>query len=273
MRVLNCPDKVLTMYPKLNLLRLEISAYSFFLVTALVVTVAGSWWYLKKRGFKDTEIVLMLAGMVVSAFIGARLLNIMVNPEWYAEDFSRIFAFSTKGLSLYGGILLAVLAGGLISYFRKIPLWKFADATIPFVMIGIAIMRIGCFLNGCCFGKETDLPWGVTFPPASPAHVHQFGDNFLDIVAVNPVHPTQIYEMLAALAVAILAFIIIKKGKPSGTAFLLCGIFFSAFRLFNMQLRVLPYPDEILMIWYPLLYVGIMIICGMLLYRRLADTH
>jgi phosphatidylglycerol:prolipoprotein diacylglycerol transferase len=138
---------------------------------------------------------------------------------------------------------------------------KFADTVTPFIGIGIVLMRIGCFLNGCCFGKETDLPWGVKFPQFSPAHIWQISENVFGSLEVKPVHPTQIYELIAALFCTILALLIIKKKKPAGTAFLVCGIIFSAFRWFNMQFRVLPYSEAVLNFWYPLLYAAIIILC------------
>lgn len=203
--------------------------------------------------------------MGVSVFIGARLMNIAVNFDWYAENPARAWAFSATGFSLYGGVLAAVITGGLIALWRRIPLLKFADTVTPFTGIGIALMRVGCFLNGCCFGKETDMPWGVIYPPFSPAHVHQISGDLLGGMEVHPVHPTQIYELIAALACAALAFYLIKNKKPHGTAFLYCGILFSAFRLVNMNLRELPYDETTLSTWYPLLYFSVIAACALAL--------
>jgi len=253
------------MYPNLDLVILQVSAYSFFTLAALVVVLAGSYWFAMKRGFKKSDVIVMLLGIGLSVFIGARLFNIAVNFEWYVEDPSRIFALTATGFSLYGGILLAVLVGLVISFWRKIPLFKFADTVTPFIGIGIALMRVGCFLNGCCFGKETDLPWGVKFPSISPAHMHQISDNLIGSTTVHVVHPTQIYELIAAVLGTIIAFYLIKRGKPDGTAFLICGMYFSAFRWLNMQMRVLSYSDIMINVWYPLLYAAVIVVCGILL--------
>lgn len=203
----------------------------------------------------------------MSVFVGARLINIAVNYEWYAVNPLRAVAFTATGFSLYGGILFGVLAGGVISYFRKIPLFKFADTVTPFIGIGIALMRVGCFLNGCCFGKVTDLPWGVKFPTLSHAHLHQISGNLLESTSVQAVHPTQVYEFIAALAGTAIAFYLIRRGKPDGTAFLVCGMYFSAFRWLNMQFRELPYSDSMMDIWYPVLYGLIIVLCGLFLLR------
>lgn len=256
------------MYPRLNFLLFELSAYSFFTILALIIVVAGSYWFARKRGFKKKDSILMLVGMGLSAFIGARLLNVIVNFDSYQDHLFKTFSLDFEGFSLYGGALFAVLAGLLIAHYRKINLFKFADTVVPFVGIGIALMRVGCYLNGCCFGKETNLPWGVKFPFLSPAHVQQLSENIISSTVVHAVHPTQIYEMIAAIICSIIAFILIKKKKPAGNAFLVFVILFSAFRWFNMYLRVLPYSDTTINFWYPLLYFSIIILCGYLLIKK-----
>lgn len=246
----------------------EISAYIFFSTTALVVVVAGSYFFALKRGFKSLDALIMLLSMAVAAFIGARLFNILIHFDWFLDNPSQIFSLSFAGFSLYGGLIFAILAGLVVGQLRKIPLFKFADTTIPFVGIGIAIFRIGCFITGCCFGKETDLPWGVTFEKLSPAHLSQINESVLGSLAVSPVHPTQLYELIAALIGVLIVVIILKKKKPAGTAFLAFGIWFSAFRLFNNFLRVLPYSDTVNNYFYPIFYITIIFICGYLLVKK-----
>jgi phosphatidylglycerol:prolipoprotein diacylglycerol transferase len=255
------------MHPELNFILFKIQAYSFFTVAALAVAATGSYWYARKRGFKRGDCLWMILGTGLSVFIGARLFNILVNFDWYREEPARLFSLTAAGLSLYGGIIFAALTGFLISRLRKIPLMKFADTITPFIGVGIALMRVGCFLNGCCFGKVTDLPWGVKFPLLSPAHIHQVTENALRSLEVLPVHPTQIYELIAALIGSALAFNLIKKKKPDGVAALAAAVFFTAFRWFNMQLRALEYSDAVIHVWYPLFYGVIIVMCGYFLVR------
>jgi len=255
------------MHPILNFYWFELSSYTFFAASALIVVFAGSYLYALKQGFGRRDSLLMLIGMSFAVFIGARLFNILINFDWYYEDFSRIYALSASGFSLYGGALFAILIGVVISYWRGIPLYKFADTVIPFVGIGIAIMRVGCFLSGCCFGKETDLPWGVKFPTMSPAHIHQISGDLLGSVSVAPVHPTEIYELIASLIGVFLAFYLIKKNKPAGSASMAFIIWFSLFRWMNMYLRELPYPESVITYYYPSFYAVIILICGYLFIR------
>lgn len=258
------------MYPLLDFGFIQLSSYSFFTVAALIAVVGGSYWFGKKRKFKESDLRWMLFGMGLSAFVGARFFNVLVNFDWYQDDPVRIIALNASGFSLYGGIFGAIFAGGVISYVRKIPLFKFADTVTPFIGLGIALQRVGCFLNGCCFGKETDVTWGVKFPTFSQPHLHQISGNLFNSVSVHAVHPTEIYELIAALVGTMIAFLLIKRGRVDGTAFLVCGMYFSAFRWLNMQFRVLPYSEMMLNVWYPLFYLAIILVCGgvLLIIRR-----
>ena len=211
----------------------------------------------------------MLLGMGLFSFIGARIFNVFVNFDSYKDDFAKIFSLNFEGFSLYGGAVFAVISGAVIARYKKINLLKFADSVIPFVGIGIALMRIGCFLNGCCFGKETNLPWGVKFPYLSPAHIEQISGNIISSTTVHAVHPTQLYELIAALIGTFIALILIKQKKPAGTALLAFGIWFTAFRWFNMQFRVLPYSDVMINWVYPVAYAVIISVCLLLLIKIL----
>jgi len=257
------------MHPVLDFGFMRIAAYSFFTGLAAIVVFIGSYFYARKRGFAGRETLYMLAGMTLAAFIGARMFNVAVNYDQYRDDLAAIFSFEMEGFSLYGGIFTAIIAGLVISRLHKVELMKFADTVTPFAGMGIMLMRVGCFLNGCCFGKETSLPWGVKFPVLSYAHLSQMNNDLLGHLDVAPVHPTQLYELIAAGFGTVLAFILIKRGKTDGTAFLVCGAYFSAFRWLNMQFRVLPYSWQVLNIWYPILYFSVIILClGFILLNR-----
>ena len=200
--------------------------------------------------------------MLVAAIVGARLLNGLINFGEYSAHPEKLLAFSATGFSEYGGILFAAISGYIACRILKINTLKLADTVIPFLGIGIGIMRIGCFMNGCCFGQETNLSWGVKFPLLSPAHVHQIGEhgNFMD---VKPVHPTQLYELAAAIFFSVVAFLILRKKLKPGMAFFVFMSGFSVFRLFNSFLRVQPDTFTAPPYFYPALYLSIAL-CGVL---------
>jgi len=176
-----------------------IGPYTIFFFLALATVVIGGIIFAARRGFDRKKVTIIMLVMLVSSVVGARLLNALVNFPAYWENPAKLFAFDASGFSLYGGIAMAIISGLISCHFLRLNIFKLGDTLIPFLGIGIGIMRIGCFMNGCCFGKETDLPWGVHFPFLSPAHLYQLsnGGSFLE---VDGVHPTQLYELVAAFS-------------------------------------------------------------------------
>lgn len=73
------------------------------------------------------------------------------------------------GLSMFGGLILAIICSLIYIYKKKLDVWRIADIVAPSTMLGLGIARIGCFLNGCCFGQPTSCSLGIIFPPDSPA--------------------------------------------------------------------------------------------------------
>jgi phosphatidylglycerol:prolipoprotein diacylglycerol transferase len=125
----------------------------------------------------DPEIVVSLAiWLVVSGVIGGRLFYVI---EYWGEKFGRyglrttileILNFPEGGLVVYGAFFGAAVAFVLFVRKHKLPLLAMADLAAPSLMVGLALGRIGCFANGCCYGGETDWPWAVTFPKYSSRH-------------------------------------------------------------------------------------------------------
>jgi phosphatidylglycerol:prolipoprotein diacylglycerol transferase len=175
----------------------------------------------------------------VTMLVGSRLLHWWTHPAIYQQDPWRVASFSFRDFSLFGGLLLAGLTGMICCWVTRIDFWRLADCIAPALGLGIALTRVGCFLSGCCFGVETHLPWGVIYPSGSPAHMHQAGGDFLAIFSgCQAVHPTQIYELMAAGSAALLAFVLLQRQFPSGVPFLAATIVFCGFRWFNDPLRV-----------------------------------
>jgi len=258
------------MKPVLNIFGIEIVSYSLFMFLALIVVFIGSYFFLTRNGQRKSDVLLMLIVMSVFAFIGARAFNFFVNYSFYKTDLAKLFEFSSHGFSLYGGVLGAVFSGFLIAKLRKIELFRFADLITPFVGIGIILMRIGCFLNGCCFGKQTDFIFGVKFPEFSQPHLKQISGSLFSGGLVKTVHPTQIYEVIFVFLCVLLAFYLIfkKKKLASGSVFLISGALFSAFRWVNMYFRDLNYSDFVIDVVYPIIYLGIISLCFGLLLRK-----
>lgn len=112
--------------------------------------------------------------------------------------------FWAGGLTYYGGFVGASVAAWFVLKRDRFPFWKAADMAGFAVPLGLAFGRMGCLLAGCCFGATCDLPWSVSFPWLSPASEAQYKAHLLPTAHMwsLPVHPTQIYESAASLAIA-----------------------------------------------------------------------
>lgn len=131
--------------------------------------------------------------------------------------------FWSGGLTYYGGFISASVAAWFILKADRFPFWRAADMAGMVVPLGLGFGRMGCLLAGCCFGKPTDSPLALSFPPFSPAVDWQVKAKLLEKTSQSslPVHPTQIYE--SAVALAISAFLILyvhRRKRYDGHVFL-----------------------------------------------------
>lgn len=245
--------------------------YSYAL-TAALAAVAGAalvWPALARRGWSRRASALTLLAMCAAFMLGARLWNVAVSPGSYGPE-RPWYALRLTGLSLYGGILGAFMPLLLAVRRMKKSLWAALDAfTVP-AAAAFCIARVGCFLNGCCRGVQTSLPWGVVFPSL----IGEVDLGPLGVVNFNPpVHPTQLYELLgAALGVPLALCAARRFALPDGGRFLVYGVWFSAMRLCVLPLRALRYSLWIKWGVYPALYLSLIATGVLLLRRRLRDA-
>jgi len=167
----------------------------------LLLGFAAGAYYAHRAGARRGLTVPLLIDFVflvlVLAIIGARALFVLLALGEYAKDPLTVVDVWRGGLSFHGGLAGAILGAVLFVRWRKLRFAVLADLAIPGLAIGYAITRIGCFLNGCCHGHPTDLPWGVVFPE----NAQRFP---------MPVHPTQLYAGLGSL----LIFLILVRLAP-----------------------------------------------------------
>lgn len=159
--------------------------------------------------------------MIIGSILGARALYVATywKESFAGRPLSEIFMIHHGGLVFYGGFIGAVLAILIYCRVRKIAVWKLADALAPSIALGYVFGRLGCLMNGCCYGRACSLPWGIKYPADSDS------PHF-------PVHPTQIYDSLLSLATyAFLAWLFRRK-KFDGqvfAAYLVCYAFTRSF--------------------------------------------
>ena len=128
--------------------------YSYGLMVALGFGIAVYFIYRRAPKFHiDRNKIIDLCVIILAAgIIGARLLYVLLNLRYYLSDPIEIIKLSKGGLVWYGGFLAAILAGAIYIKKNKLDFWEIADLISPYAALAQAFGRIGCFLNGCCYG-------------------------------------------------------------------------------------------------------------------------
>lgn len=141
---------------------------------------------------------------LIAGILGARIFYVVQFFHQFRGHLIDIIRIDKGGLVFYGGFFLAFIA--LVTYcIRKhIDTIRALDVMVPSLTIGHAFGRIGCFLHGCCYGKPTDLAWGVHYPINSEAF-YRYG--------ATPLHPVQIYETLCNIIICLISMVILRKCK------------------------------------------------------------
>ena len=208
---------------------LTIRWYGVMIATACL---AGLWVAEKEAGRKGIgkeEISSFFFYALLAAVIGARLYYVaFTDVAGVLSKPLSVFAVWQGGLAIHGAILGGLAVCILYTRKKKISFWKFADTLAPSLILGQAIGRIGCFFNGDAHGYPTDLPWGMVYSPESPA-----GQMFPG----QPLHPTQLYEMILNLLIFGILWKMRKRFRVDGRLFLLYVGSYSTIRIFVEQFR------------------------------------
>ncbi|WP_461205985.1 prolipoprotein diacylglyceryl transferase family protein [Clostridium sp. DL1XJH146] len=243
-------------------------SYSTFMILSMTIGFLLSCYFLRKNNYLWKEIVFNYSTVIISFLIGARALNYIVNYNYFKMNKISFFTLKVAHFSLYGGIISSLIIVILINKIMKKNIKVFLDIlTIPF-MISFFIMRIGCFLNGCCGGIYTNSVLGVRFPNNYSSEINKlFGSKFVQTISNMKVYPTQLFEGGFALLFVIIILLLKNRLRlKEGQLFLISAIYFSSFRWFVMYFRVLPYVDYVKIYLYPFIYFSTIVI-GVVLLR------
>ena len=170
--------------------------------------------------------------MVVAALVAAKLWLVLSDWEYYMANPGAILSAATlqSGGTFYGGMLGGALAIGVYAYFYDLPVLSVSDTFAAAIPLGHAIGRLGCFAAGCCYGKPTTLPWGVTF-------TSEVAERLAGTPLGVPLHPTQLYEAAGEfLNFLLLVWLGARQrftGQMIGAYFILYGIERGTIELFR----------------------------------------
>lgn len=226
---------------------IPVYSYGFMLMVAFLVAISIARWRARKEGIDPNKITDLGIYLVCAGILGARLFFIIQFFDDYKNNLFSIFKIYEGGLVYYGGLFTGIIT--LFFYVKKhhLPFLKIIDVVIPSAALGLGFGRIGCFLNGCCFGKiAPHMPWAMQFPrtldktgmvDGSPAFLHQYelGLVHLSDIHTLPIHPTQLYSFLSDVALFFILSAFFRFRNRNGEVLLLFGIIYSVIR-FCMEL-------------------------------------
>lgn len=196
------------MYPELlKLGPITVYTYGVLLAAAYLLGLKLAMTRAKSRGLDPNRALDLGIAIIVAALVGAKLLLVLVDFDKFWQNPAEIFSIVRAGGVFYGGLIAAVSVAFWYMWRHRMPLWTTCDVFAPGIALGHSIGRLGCLMAGCCFGRETHVPWAITFTnPEAAANV----GTPLGV----PLHPTQLYESAAEALILVLLLWTEKKGRP-----------------------------------------------------------
>lgn len=237
--------------------RLAVSSHS--VLTALAFAAAAFWAVRRGRaaGLTGRQLSLLAAAAFISMMGGARAGYVLLNWQvHYRQHLDQVFRFDKGGLTIFGGLIAVwIVVAWLLRRWRQ-PVQATIDRMMPPLVLGQVIVRVGCFLQGCCYAFFTDRPWGVAFPPETLKR-----------------HPTQLYEVAALLGILAVMLLAERKGRTPPPHFLIYGLLYGSFRFAVDFLRA----DSSPILWHlkasQFIVLPLAVVCGLLLLRRFTCTR
>jgi phosphatidylglycerol:prolipoprotein diacylglycerol transferase len=190
--------------------KLQIRSYGFMLAVSFLLGIFLAGRRARRFGIDPQKVLDLSVIIILAAVVGSRLLYVVFHLDQYSNPLD-VFALWQGGATFYGGFLLAMAASFWWVQRHRMSFLTVADVIAPSIALGLVFTRVGCLLSGCCYGKPTSEPWGLVFPPDSPAGAASAlvaSQRGLDHVAL---HPTQAYASLAGLV--IFAILMLTEGR------------------------------------------------------------
>jgi len=191
-----------------------IYTYGFTIALAILVSINFILRRCDKIGLSPADVMDCLLAVIGGGLVGGRLLFVILNFSYFQENPIKIFLLSEGGLAVHGAILVGVLSGAVLCKLKNISFWTLSDISAPYAALAQGIGRIGCFFNGCCYGRSADGFSAIMFPGSDIARV-----------------PTQIYYSVALICVFATLLVLSKKEHFKGFVFTLYLILYSLIRI------------------------------------------
>lgn len=207
-----------------------IHSYGVMLALSFLFGIMLSSWRAKKAGLNPDVIPDVGFWVIIAAILGSRLYYVLLHFEEFSGNLLSIInpfqgdVVGIGGLVMYGGFIGAIIAGIIFFKLRKLPFLPYADALAPGVGFGIMLTRIGCFLNGCCYGAAGHGNMSVEFPLSSPAGMYQ------SHIHATGLYPSQLYESFGGLLIGVIILLVGRMKPFTGLQFYLVALLYSVLR-------------------------------------------
>jgi phosphatidylglycerol:prolipoprotein diacylglycerol transferase len=194
-------------YPELfSIGPFTIYSYGVLLAASYLLGLRLAMWRARKWGLDASRVLDLGIYIIIAALVGAKLLLLIVEYDQFSNP-EELLTLARSGGVFYGGLLLAVGVAFWYIARHRLPFWTTCDVFAPGIALGHVTGRLGCLAAGCCYGRQTDVPWAIIFTdPQAAANV----GTPLGI----PLHPTQIYEAGAALLILGVLLATERRGRP-----------------------------------------------------------
>jgi phosphatidylglycerol:prolipoprotein diacylglycerol transferase len=212
------------MYPELfHIGSFPINTYGVFLALAFLGGILVATKLAERDGLPRQRIYDLCLWILLASLLGSKILMFFTEPQ-YREHPAQLLSldFLRSGGVFYGGLIGAVITAYVLIRRYGLPWWKTADACAPGIALGNVLGRQGCFSAGCCWGKPTNLPWGVRFT--------QLGHEITGVPIDARLHPTQLYESFAMLLAFFFLLWLHRRKKFSGQVILAYVAIYAAVR-------------------------------------------
>lgn len=214
------------MYPSIYSVPLY---YLTWLVAAVTCVSLGVRWATRAR-FPAGSATLALVIATLSIALGSKIFYLLEGSFFPLDDYVPIsIRGPLHGFRIPGGVVALALTMPIVCKLLGLQWREFGDALIPLAAMGLVFIRLGCFLNGCCFGRVSSVPWAIAFPRSSWVYWYHRARLWIPPSAQSslPVHPLQLYFLLAAL---VTLGVLLWQGRrawyPGSTQFLFYFLFF-----------------------------------------------
>lgn len=181
---------------------ISIHGYGLMIGMGILCALITAGKRAKKRGLDGDFVYSLGFATLIFGFIGAKLLYCLVEINAFFNEPMRIV--SGSGFVVYGGIIGGILAAMVYCRSKRVNFFQYFDLTVPSVALAQGFSRIGCFLAGCCYGRETDSPIGIVF------HNSSFAPNGVKLI------PTQLFSSTGDFLIAIILLFYAQKDRRTG---------------------------------------------------------